>query len=155
MLFQAVLLRKTGNLALTSLENPLQFLFKHGYIIYHSSPRNFTNNFSYTQELETALRIVEREEMADEECSGNSGVDLTPPGRPKRWRERAIAMLQVMIPYSLFVSVQLVVTDNIAYNDTIWISEKCHSKQEASYCITVTYTCSVQGGASPRGPGLG
>ena len=54
------------------------------------------------------MRIVEREEMADEECSGNGGVDLTPPGRPKRWRERAIAMLQVTHTVSLLHSVTFV-----------------------------------------------
>ena len=47
--------------------------------------------------VETALRIVEREEMADEEWTSDGG-DFRPPGRPKRWKERAIAMLQVM-PY--------------------------------------------------------
>ncbi|XP_037086879.1 exocyst complex component 3-like [Pollicipes pollicipes] len=47
------------------------------------------------QEIVTALRIIEREEQADAELlSGGHHTDYVPPGRPKRWRQRALQVLE-------------------------------------------------------------
>ena len=42
------------------------------------------------QEIVTVLRIVEREEQADAELRDALATDYVPPGRPKRWRQRAL-----------------------------------------------------------------
>ncbi|KAK3868957.1 hypothetical protein Pcinc_025706 [Petrolisthes cinctipes] len=43
----------------------------------------------------TALRIVEREERADQfAAQRKKGSDFLPPGRPKKWRERALSVLE-------------------------------------------------------------
>lgn len=45
------------------------------------------------QELVTVLRIIEREEEADAELRDSLSTDYVPPGRPKRWRQRALQVL--------------------------------------------------------------
>ncbi|XP_043191620.1 exocyst complex component 3-like [Amphibalanus amphitrite] len=46
------------------------------------------------QEIVTVLRIVEREEQADAELRDALTTDYVPPGRPKRWRQRALQVLE-------------------------------------------------------------
>ena len=42
------------------------------------------------QEIVTVLRVIEREEQADAELRDALATGYVPPGRPKRWRQRAL-----------------------------------------------------------------
>jgi len=47
------------------------------------------------QEVVTTLRIIEREELADAELLENAQTtDYVPPGRPKRWRQKAMEVME-------------------------------------------------------------
>jgi hypothetical protein len=56
-----------------------------------------TNLFD-TQELVTALRIIEREERSDEDCAHKQRqTGFLPPGRPKGWRDKCMDRLRATI----------------------------------------------------------
>jgi hypothetical protein len=52
----------------------------------------------HTQELVTALRIIEREERSDEDCAHKQRqTGFLPPGRPKGWRDKCMDRLRATI----------------------------------------------------------
>jgi len=75
--------------AVTSLaakmEKQLGFVLLRAFATVRKNPK----------ELVSALRIIEREEKADEDCAAKmKQTGFLPPGRPKRWREVCMARLQ-------------------------------------------------------------
>ena len=52
----------------------------------------------FLQVVVTALRIIEREERSDSEClQRQKSTGFLPADRPKRWREKALAVLRTNV----------------------------------------------------------
>ena len=52
----------------------------------------------YFQVVVTALRIIEREERSDSEClQRQKSTGFLPQDRPKRWRDKALAVLRTNV----------------------------------------------------------
>ena len=46
----------------------------------------------------TALRVIEREEKIDAECQSRfKSTGFSPPGRPKKWREKCMEVLKLNV----------------------------------------------------------
>ncbi len=98
-----------------------------------STVRAFTN-LSDTQELVTALRIIEREERSDEDCAHKQRqTGFLPPGRPKGWRDKCMDRLRATIADKIEGN-QLETRDK----NKMWLVREFFPPISLCYCTIIT-----------------